>query len=260
MASVQTLYSGSSGNCTIVRDDTTVILVDMGKSCKQTINALYELNISVSDITAVFVTHEHSDHIAGLFTFMKYHKKPLYGSPITLGYLKHNGLIPDCAVIEIEPDELITVGSIGVKGFRTSHDSFDCYGYRFYFNDGKSVAIAKDLGNVNEELIQTMSGCSFVGIEANYDNTMLWDGVYPQNLKMRIASEYGHLSNTACSSTIVKLASSGTDKFMLMHLSLQNNQGDIALTNVYSMLEDNGIENCDVYVAPRDEPSIRVEV
>ena len=260
MASIQTLYSGSSGNCTVIRDDNTVILVDMGKSCRLTLKALGELGIGAKDISAVFVTHEHSDHIAGLHTFLKYYDKPLYGSPVTLEYLRHNFLIPECETVNIAPGEYISIGDIVVSGFRTSHDSMNCYGYRFNFKNGKSIAIATDLGKIDEDFVEILTGCDFIGIEANYDNDMLRDGSYPQYLKLRIASDFGHLSNELCSKTIVKLAQQGTSKFLLMHLSKENNSADFAVTTVSSQLENYGLEQCEIFVAPRNEPSILLEI
>ena len=260
MASLRTLYSGSSGNCTVIYDKDTVILVDMGKSCRRTIKALSEAGINVADISAILITHEHSDHIAGLNTFLKYYPKLLYGSPDTLMYLKDNELIPECDTVDIYPNELINIKDISFKAFRTSHDSVDCYGYRFYFENGRSCSIVTDLGFVNEELIDIMSSSSVVALESNYDRTMLYDGIYPIYLKHRIDSNYGHLSNEMCAKTMVALAEGGTEKFMLMHLSLENNDSNTALTNCMGLLEDYGFDSCEVHVAPRDELSVVLEI
>ncbi|MCL1830774.1 MAG: MBL fold metallo-hydrolase, partial [Oscillospiraceae bacterium] len=139
-------------------------------------------------------------------------------------------------------------------------DSSDCFGYRFYFSSGKSIAIATDLGRIDDNLIKTLSGCHFVGIEANYDHNMLMDGSYPQYLKQRIASRVGHLSNKDCAQMIVSLAESGTTEFMLMHLSKENNDESLAQTEILSKLEDHSFTDCMVHVAPRNEPSIVVEI
>ena len=260
MAYVQTLYSGSSGNCTVIRDESTVILLDMGKSCRKTVNALYEVGISVADISAIFVTHEHIDHVQGLAIFLKYYPKPVYSSHLTLEHLKNNQLIPECQTVHLVPDIPVEIGTIKVRGFRTSHDSVDCFGYRFDFTNGKSVAIATDLGCVSEEVLASLTGCSFVGLESNYDKQKLQYGSYPIYLKHRIASNYGHLSNDAAANTIVSLAKTGTTDFMLMHLSQENNSESIAETNCLAMLENHDLAFSNVYIAPRETPSIAVEI
>ena len=260
MAVVQTLYSGSSGNCTLIRDSGTALLVDMGKSCKETVTALLAAGVSHSELSGILLTHEHSDHIAGLGVFLKRHPVPLFGPSAVLEYLYVNKLVPECDLVEIEPHTDLMLGGVTFTAFRTSHDSHDCYGYRFLFDDGRSAAIATDLGHVSEQVMNQLSGCDLVGLESNYDKGMLRYGPYPAYLKRRIASKNGHLSNDDCAETFAKLALKGAGKFILMHLSEENNAPDVALTTCLSALENCGAEGSVVEVAPRHCAGAALEV
>lgn len=252
MALFQTLYSGSSGNCTLIRDGSTALLVDMGKNCKTTLKALYDAGIAASDLDGILITHEHSDHIAGLNVFLKHYPVPLFGSDLTLEYLYNNALVPQHAdLIGLKPDEEMMLKDVTFSGFRTSHDSVDCFGYRFLFSNGKKAAVATDLGCVTERVRESLADCDFVGIESNYDDGMLRFGKYPLYLKRRIASAMGHLSNFDCAETVTDLASHGTPRFMLMHLSQENNAPEVALTTCLGILENGGVPDCIVEVAPR---------
>ncbi len=261
MAYIQTLYSGSSGNCTLVRDGGTAVLVDMGKNCKQTLEALYTAGVSAADLSGILITHEHVDHVYGLNVFLKHYGVPVFGSGATLEYLYNHLLVPEHAdLIPLEPKTEMMLGEMTFSGFRTSHDSADCFGYRFLFGNRKTAAVATDLGYVSDSVRESLSGCDFVGLESNYDEGMLRFGKYPLYLKQRIASRMGHLSNCDCSETIVGLASAGTAKFALMHLSNENNAPEIALTTCLGMLENGEVSQCNVKVAPRHSVGEAVEI
>ena len=260
MATVRTLYSGSSGNCTLIKDKTAILLIDMGKSCRETVNALNAAGTLPEEISAVLVTHEHSDHISGLGVFLKKYNIPVFGSAATLEYLYNNELVPECDLIDVEPNQEILMGGVSFAGFRTSHDSADCYGYRFTFENNKTAAIATDLGYISDSVMENLMSRDFIGLESNYDKQMLRFGDYPAYLKKRIASRFGHLSNDDCALTLASLAAKGTQKFMLMHLSLENNTPDIALTTSLCMLENQKADACSVWVAPRYKPGEEIEV
>lgn len=251
MAFFQTLYSGSSGNCAVVRDESATLLVDMGKNCKTTLNALYTAGIPANDLDGILVTHEHSDHIAGLAVFLKHYPVPVFGSDRTLEYLYCNRLVPEHAdLIPVAAGEEVMIKDLTFSGFRTSHDSVDCFGYRFAFSNGRSAAVATDLGCVDDSVMAAISGCDFVALESNYDEGMLKFGPYPLYLKRRIASPMGHLSNLDSAAAVSALAEAGAARFMLMHLSAENNAPEVALTTCFGILENNGV-SCRVDVAPR---------
>lgn len=239
------------------------MLVDMGCSCKKTLAELYSLGVSARDIDAVLITHEHSDHVNGLLTFLSSYGVPVYGSERTLGYLNEHGIVPKNAkLVSLQKGEPFTVGDITIKCFSTSHDSADCVGYRFNFEGGGSAAVATDLGFISDEVMNEVSGCSLVALESNYDDSMLLSGKYPYYLKARIRSHVGHLSNRECAEAAVRLAESGTKRLVLMHLSRENNIPELALTSCLSILENYGIteETFKVSVAPRHETSGFFEV
>lgn len=145
MAYFTTLYSGSSGNCALIRSEDKYLLIDMGKSCRTTLTALKSLGLAVSDCVGILVTHEHSDHVSGLDTFLKKHPVPLYGCADTLDTLASRGTIPP-AVEAIPVDgQTLEIGSFTVTSFPTSHD-VPCCGYRIRTPEGRVMAFATDLG------------------------------------------------------------------------------------------------------------------
>ena len=254
MAIFTTLYSGSSGNCALVRDGDTTLLVDMGCSCKRTLGALYELGFAASDLSGILITHEHSDHVSGLMTFLKHYHVPVYGAPRTLEYLRAHDVVPDCAQLnDLTRGEPVSMGALSFRCFGTSHDSVDCLGYRFSLSTGSDIAVATDLGFVSEQVHDALRGCALVALESNYDEERLRNGPYPYYLKNRIRSNTGHLSNTDSANTAAQLVQEGAQRLVLMHLSKENNEPELAETCCRSACENAGISDSDVHVhvAPR---------
>ena len=253
MVNFATLYSGSSGNSTAVWDDSAVLLIDMGASCRKTIFALGELGLPASSVSAVLVTHEHSDHIGGIQVFCKHYPVPIYCTRETASYLESRCLTPEDQEFDIfTHGKRFTIGNFTVTPFRTSHDSMTCSGFRID-NGTVHIGIATDLGKMDDDILGYLSGCQLVALESNYDDKMLLEGRYPADLKARIAGPGGHLSNAVCAQTAVKLVSSGTEHLVLMHLSEENNTPAKAETRIYSALEDNDLSEdcCEVVSAPR---------
>lgn len=241
MALFTTLYSGSSGNCALVRAGQQYLLVDMGKSCRTTLAALKSLELPVSDCAGILITHEHSDHVAGLDTFLKKHPLPVYGCADTLDMLESRGTLPPAVERTAIDGQTVEVGGFTVTCFPTSHD-VPCCGYRIRTPDGRVMALATDLGVLTGVVIDNLSGCDLVALEANYDAFSLHGGPYPYYLKVRIASDRGHLDNKACAAEILELIQDGCKKFALCHLSQTNNSPELALTTVYNVLLAAGIQ------------------
>ncbi len=253
MAKFATLYSGSSGNSTLVRSGGTCLLVDMGCSCKRTLGALYELGCAARDLDGILVTHEHTDHVSGLLTFLKHYPTPVYGAARTLDYLRCRGLVPPAArLVPVECGVPVRVGEIVFSSFGTSHDSVDCVGYRFAVGE-RHIAVATDLGYVSDDVLAALRGCELVALESNYDEKRLQYGPYPPYLKNRIRSLTGHLSNADCASCAAQLAQEGMRTLVLMHLSQENNEPELAQVSCLSALENCGVsaQQCEVFVAPR---------
>lgn len=208
MAEFISLYSGSSGNSSVVCCGQRYLIVDMGKGVRTTSAALKALGLAASDCDGILVTHEHSDHVKGLSTFLKKNTLPVYGAAATLDFLDSNGIVPaSCELHELEGREE-DVGAFGVQSFPTSHD-VPCVGYRIHTPDGKTMTIATDLGVLTPPVHEALSGCDLVALESNYDLHMLRSGPYPYYLRARIESTRGHLSNDECSAKLLELIQEG---------------------------------------------------
>ena len=241
MAEFISLYSGSSGNSSVVRCGAQYLIVDMGKGVRTTTAALKSLGLAVSDCAGILVTHEHSDHVKGLSTFLKKNPLPVYGAAATLDFLDANDIVPaNCELNTLEGREE-DIGCFGVQSFPTSHD-VPCCGYRIMTPDQHRMAIATDLGTLTPVVEDNLLGCDLVALEANYDAFSLHGGPYPYYLKKRIASDRGHLDNKACAAAILDLIQEGCKKFALCHLSQTNNSPELALTTVYNVLLAAGIQ------------------
>lgn len=235
------LYSGSSGNSTYLDAGESALLIDLGVSCRAAVTALQQLGADFSKLKGILITHEHSDHVSGLDTFLKHYTVPVYGCAATLEMLESRGTLPpaiEAIAIDGRTEE---IGSFVVTSFPTSHD-VPCCGYRIRTPDERTMAIATDLGVLTPVVQQHLAGCDLVALEANYDRFSLQGGPYPYYLKVRIASDRGHLDNRACAAELLDLIQDGCKKFALCHLSQTNNTPELALTTVYNVLLAAGIE------------------
>ncbi len=256
MAEFTMLYSGSSGNSALLKEDDKCLLIDMGKSATLTNKKLLELNVNINMLEGILITHEHIDHVAGLNVFLKKHNIPVYSKSKTLDYLYKNRLVPhDAKLIDLNERE-VEIGSFKVKAFQVPHDAQDCTGFRISTKSGKTLAYASDLGNVSEEVYGNLQNAHLVALEANYDYNMLIAGFYPDYLKRRIHSDNGHLRNEDCAKTLLNLHKSGCDKFVLCHISDKNNTAALALESIRAHFIENGVipnENFSVLAASRHE-------
>ena len=174
---------------------------------------LKELELNISDCDGILVTHEHSDHVKGLSTFLKKYPLPVYGAEETLEFLDANGVVPaSCDLTALTPGREEDIGVFGVKAFPTSHD-VPCVGYRIHTPDEKTMTIATDLGVLTPAVHEALSGCDLVALESNYDLHMLRSGPYPYYLRARIESVRGHLSNDECAAKLLELIQEGCKKF-----------------------------------------------
>lgn len=249
MAQFCSLYSGSSGNCTYIGAPSGGILIDVGVSAKRADEALSAAGIDVERIDAVFVTHEHTDHINGLRVFLKRHRNiSVYASPKTLAEMERlNALPEECDAREISSDGVESAGMF-IRSFRTSHDAAESVGYTVVTQDGRRVAVATDTGCVTEEIMHALFGCDLVMLESNHDIGMLQNGFYPYYLKRRILSDRGHLSNDACADTARRLIDGGTTRLVLGHLSRENNMPQLAYQATQMTLSSAGAKLNEDYI------------
>lgn len=251
MLTVHSIASGSEGNSLLVSAGGTHILVDAGISARRITTALLSLGLTPGDIAGVLVTHEHSDHTAGLATLTKQYRLPLYASGGTAGALCAR--IPHAAdVLHLLPRQgVLTLGDVQVTVFPTSHDAAESIDFRFDCG-GAALGILTDTGCVTPEAEQALQGVDLLVLESNHDEDWLLSGPYPYYLKQRILGNRGHLSNDAAAALAQRMASAGTRQFVLAHLSRENNTPERARQTMARALA--GLD-VSVTVAPRAELS-----
>ncbi|MBO5853045.1 MAG: MBL fold metallo-hydrolase [Clostridia bacterium] len=256
MAKFFPMFSGSEGNATYIGTGVGGLLVDVGVSYKKIKDTLSFAEISISDIKAVLITHHHNDHIKGLKTFLKKHHVPLVASRETVYALEFLQIInSEHPRIYIDEIEFAQFDDFKIKGISTSHDCNGSSCFTITLGQGQKVAVCTDLGVMSDAIKEGIKGSHLVMLESNHDPVMLRMGPYPAELKIRIASEKGHLPNAVCAETLSELYKHGTSRFVLAHLSEQNNTPEKAASATRSALMDKGaVEDEDyiLYVAKKE--------
>ncbi len=228
MARIYPLFSSSRGNSTYIGTEKSGILIDCGVSFKRLSAALEINNIPFNAVKAVFITHEHSDHVSGLSMLTKKTGISVYGQKRTLQRLYDAGKIADTSHVVEMQNKALACADFEVSCFNTPHDTIQSCGYRIHTADDKYCAVCTDLGHITNDVDTALMGCRLVLIESNYDENMLRTGPYPLYLKERVLSANGHLSNDSCAKQVRRLAENGTTHFLLGHLSQDNNRPEIA--------------------------------
>lgn len=248
------LFSGSNGNSLFVTDGETRILIDAGVSGIRIIRALDSIGEDPAGIDALLVTHEHRDHSSSVGIIERRLKIPVYATKGTWHVMRNMiGSVNEANVCYLTPGEEFNIGNITVRPFRIPHDATDPVGYSFMCKD-KKMTIATDIGHMNMELLENIRNSSLLMLESNHDLEMLENGLYPYVLKRRIKSDHGHLCNSAAGETIALLAAEGVRKFVIGHLSGENNRPDIALSTVGACIEAIGLKpgiDVELYIAER---------
>jgi phosphoribosyl 1,2-cyclic phosphodiesterase len=229
-----TLMSGSAGNCTYIRGGNTKILVDMGCSLRYLEKALAQIGVNLCDIDAIFISHEHIDHIRGVPTCSSRYDIPVFASRLTWQSLPFYQDFAPHKRHEFIYD--MQLGDLDIQFFKTWHDAVQPVGMVFD-HKGKKVAMATDTGQVSPTMIKSLSGCDGLILEANHSQKMLATGPYPYFLKKRIASEKGHLSNQQSAAALAQIITAKTQAVLLAHLSEVNNNAKIAMQEVKRELQ-----------------------
>lgn len=228
MPTLYPLFSGSKGNAYFLRQSGEGILIDCGRSAKQILASLQEQNIPQNAIKAIFITHEHIDHVQGLKKLSSLAGVKVYASAGTIRALEEKNLIGEKKGIIPIDKKGTELDFMKITPFHISHDCADGLGYKVETSDGRKTAFATDTGVITREISSALKGCDTVVLESNHDVRMLQNGSYPYILKRRILSDSGHLSNDQCTETAVKLLKSGTTRLFLAHLSEANNFPELA--------------------------------
>lgn len=245
MARIYPICSSSQGNATFIGTRGHGILIDAGCSFRMLKNALDLIDTKFEQLEAVFITHEHGDHIKALEQIIKHTNVPIFAPLPSTEAMKADGKIPEEAQIFNARDGYKSA-AFEVSCFKTSHDTADSVGYRIRFN-GELFGVCTDTGLVTDEMRTGLKGASTVLIESNYDETMLRKNPnYTAVLKRRIMSDEGHLSNPDCAEFCETLVKGGTRRLILGHLSQENNTPATAKNCTKRFLEQRGlIENRD---------------
>ncbi|AHM58462.1 beta-lactamase [Flammeovirgaceae bacterium 311] len=217
---ITSLNSGSNGNCYYVGNEQEAVLIDAGISCRETEKRLKRLGLSMDKVKAIFVSHEHSDHIRGIPVLAKKYQLPVY---ITPGTLRNARLSPyNSLAVPFEAFQAVQIGELSVTAFPKFHDAADPHS--FVVSHGATrVGIFTDIGAPCENLIHYFRQCHAAILEANYDDVLLEKGSYPYFLKNRIRSGHGHLSNKQALALFTAYKPSFMSHLLLAHLSKDNN-------------------------------------
>ena len=219
------LGSGSKGNCALIEGPQGLIMVDDGLSRRETLKRMAELRLSADNVSALLITHEHSDHIKGLDVWCKHWHGPLFASRGTLSNKENLSHLP---VEEFDPGDTLSIGGIHVQTYSTSHDVINPVGYRFDALDD-SIGFATDTGELSSQAMNTLKDCRVLALESNHDATMLREGEYPRFLQERILSARGHLSNGQAAEAARELVTDRTEQLIAMHISQDNNRPSLTV-------------------------------
>jgi phosphoribosyl 1,2-cyclic phosphodiesterase len=239
----QSFGSGSSGNCYFIGNASSGILIDAGIGVRSIRKHLRNIGLDFENIWGVFVTHDHADHIKAVGPLGEKFRIPIYSTRLV-----HEGIQRSYCVTEklyssrkfIEKHETIEIGDFKITAFPVSHDSTDSVGYTIEYKE-KRFTFATDLGHVSEEVSFHLKQANYIVLEANYDEQKLQTGPYPYHLKMRVAADTGHLSNSQAGRFLADNYMECMQFIFLCHLSKENNLPELAYTTIQNHFEEKEI-------------------
>ena len=241
------LGSGSSGNSSYIEMGNKKFLVDAGFSGKKIAEKLNNIEKKIEDITGIFVTHEHSDHIQGLGVVSRKYDIPIYLHEMTYGVIKEKiGKIDRKNLNFIREDKTV-IGNCVINNFEVMHDAKKCLGYTFEYGE-KKLSYASDVGCVNNIIMENLKNSDVIVLESNYDYNMLMTGPYHWELKNRVKGRNGHLSNAEASKLIAQVLNEKLKKVYLMHISKDNNTPELAYNSLYEILERENKSHLEIEV------------
>ena len=222
---IASLNSGSNGNCYYVGNETEAVFIDAGLSCRETERRMKRLGLKMDIVKAIFISHEHTDHIAGMPGIARKYGLPVYITPRTLQNCR---LVPDAHLtVAFKAYEPVEVGSLTIHPFPKKHDGQDPHSFNICGN-GVTIGVYTDIGAPCQHLATHFKQCHAAFLEANYDTVMLEQGKYPHHLKRRISGCYGHLSNREAVEFFTANRPAHLSHLLLAHLSKDNNDPELA--------------------------------
>lgn len=244
---IASLNSGSNGNCYYVGNEHEAVLIDAGLSCRETERRMAHLGLNLRKVKAIFISHEHTDHIKGLSVLSSRYSLPVF---ITKATLQNSSVrVPGHRVVDFQDGVPIQLGGLEILPFRKYHDAADPHSFTVSGN-GITVGVFTDLGRCCDGLKQHFSRCHAAFLEANYDDDMLENGRYPYFLKQRIRGGHGHLSNAQALQLFLEHRPGFMRHVLLSHLSKDNNHPQLAQQLFAAQCQD-----VSVTVASRFGPS-----
>ncbi|TZF83861.1 MBL fold metallo-hydrolase [Pedobacter sp. BS3] len=242
---IASLNSGSNGNCYYIGNSTEAILVDAGISCRETERRMKRLGLSLNNVKAIFVSHEHTDHIRGIPVLAKKYQVPVY---ITEATCRHGRLLPEEHLfLSFCTHQQVSIGGFTITAFPKFHDAAEPHSFLVSYGD-INIGVFTDIGRVCEHVIHHFKQCHAAFLEANYDEVLLETGRYPYYLKNRIRGGYGHLSNTQALELFKLHKPDHMSHLILAHLSKDNNRPELV-----QQLFDQHAGNTQIIVASRYE-------
>ena len=258
--------SGSCGNCYYIFADEFGILIDVGIGIRKLKKYFIDYGLSWSNVKYILVTHDHADHVKAVGLVSN-----TYGIPVYATEKVHEGICRNyCVRKKIEPanvrllsvGEKLRLGDFCITPFHVPHDSLENVGFKIVYGD-RTLCLMTDVGHLTDELGRMVGEAEYLVIEANYDEEMLWAGVYPDYLKKRVSGGNGHLSNKQCAQAIVDNATKKLRRVWLCHLSQENNHPELARKTVELELKragDGRFDTVDIDVLRRNVPSSIYEI
>lgn len=223
------LGSGSQGNGTLVSCGSTHVLIDCGFAMKETTRRLQRLGLEPEQLTAVLITHEHGDHIAGAGALVRRYQLPLYTTSGTKNSGRIKGEVPDWR--SINPEAVFAINDLEICPVTVPHDAREPV--QFVISDGANrLGVLTDLGSITPHVVRHFSGCQALVLEANHDPKLLARGPYPVSLKQRVGGDFGHLSNQQAADFLTQIDTKHLTHLVASHLSEQNNEPNLACSTL----------------------------
>jgi phosphoribosyl 1,2-cyclic phosphodiesterase len=261
---ITVLGSGSSGNCTLIETEKTAILVDAGLSCRQITQRLASIGRSVDNVAGIVVTHEHSDHVAGLTVLCKQREIPVYANRHTAENVRldanGNGVVPRISWRLFSNGSAFSIGDLTIESFSVPHDAQDPVGFVVH-NSHSSLGIVTDLGHATRLVAERVKAVDALMVEANHDVRLLQeDTIRPWATKQRILSRHGHLCNEDAAQLVGEVMTDRLRQLVLAHLSRDCNRPEIAEGVFRQKLQQIGAAHVALNTASQDQPTATFRV